>query len=132
MKRLLLIILLAIFSNGAMAEWKLIDFDQEANNFYIEPTSIKKQGNKLTVWMLDDYFLPQTDIDDAKSYSSSKNKVAIDCKKETVKFLAAFHHKGQMGEGEIVQINNAESFDYPIPPNSILESVLKATCGKNG
>ncbi len=127
--KILLAILLAILSNGAMAEWKYIGTDAEVdNNFYIDPTSIKKQGSKVIVWHLSDFASPQTDF--AKPYSSAKSKVAIDCKKETMKYLAALYHEGHMGKGGAVEIVNAESSEYPIPPDTNLETLMKAACGK--
>ena len=120
-----------IASTSALAEWKLIGGDTESIFCYIEPTSIKKEGSKATVWMLNNYVSPQTDFDDNNPYLSSKLKVKYDCKKETMKYLNILYFKEKMGDGKMINMMNSESREFPIPPNSIAETLFKSVCGTN-
>lgn len=132
MKKILLIILLAFFSTGAMAAWKYIAKDKYKYTVYIELNSIEKQGSTVIVWELFDYGEPQADLDSPpnSTYLSSKARAIYDCKKETMKFLALLYHKEQMGKGELISMYIDESVEYPIPPYTLIEKLYKAACGK--
>ena len=131
MKKLLLTILLTIVSNGVMAEWKYLDVNLEGHFFlYVEPTSIKKKDSEVIVSYLKVYPKPQTNH--AEPYHSSKVKVAIDCKEETFKVLTVFYYKDIHGKNLMNDfINNAESSEYLLPPDTTYEKLIKYACSKN-
>lgn len=100
--------------------------------FYIEPTSIKRDGNKTTVLVLHDYASPQSwvDVDFGNPYSSAKEKMVYDCKKETIKAITFWFHKGQMRGGEVVKMHEPKQPEYLVTPRTISSALFKSVCGK--
>jgi hypothetical protein len=58
--KLLIAVLLAVFSTGAMAGWTyLTSSEDNAFDIYIDKTAIRKRGNVAKMWELADYKAPQ-------------------------------------------------------------------------
>ena len=56
MKKLLLTLLLAAVSSSAMAEWVYVAKNKEGTYaVYADPTTIRKAGNTVKMWGLDDH-----------------------------------------------------------------------------
>jgi hypothetical protein len=53
MKKLLLILMLVV-SSSAMAEWVWVG-KSEGFTTYVDPTTVRKSGNKVKLWRLTDY-----------------------------------------------------------------------------
>jgi len=52
MKKLLLILILAIVSSSAIAEWFEVDTRRRVGlTAYADPTTIRKSGNKVEMWV---------------------------------------------------------------------------------
>jgi len=54
MRKAILAILLAVASSSAAAEWVEVDSD-ETLTFYINPTTIRRDGNLVRMWELLEY-----------------------------------------------------------------------------
>ena len=53
MKKLLLILLLAVVTSSAMAEWvEFTEDDEETLTVYADPDTIQKTGNIVKMWSL--------------------------------------------------------------------------------
>ena len=88
MKKLLLIFILVIVSNSAMAEWVELGTSQdETGTIYANPATIRKSGNKVKMWDLTDYKTAQEVT--GKQYMSSKSQIEYDCKEEQTRLLFA-------------------------------------------
>lgn len=131
MKRLLLILLLTIFSNGAMAQWELIN-SSDKFNAYVDIAYKRKSGKKVKIWTLHDYKSPQTDSF-GKSYLSAVIQFEYDCFNETSTILSFTKYTKNMQGGIVVDTQTrqtAETTKESIRPNSIGESVFEIACGK--
>lgn len=126
--KFILTTLLAIYSTGAMAEWKLLTKSDDSDIF-LDPAFIKKQGSNVLAWDLKNYYTLQK-LPDGKQYLSQVSKALYDCKNETINILAIFYYTEQMGTGFITK--NVESnriSPSALPPNSVGLEVLKTACG---
>lgn len=128
LNKLTLTTLLAIYSTGVMAEWKLITKSDDSDIF-LDPAFIKKQGSNVLAWDLHNYFTLQK-LPDGKQYLSQVSKRLYDCKNETQNILAIFYYTEQMGTGFITKkIESNRLSPRVLPPNSIGLDMLKKACG---
>lgn len=107
----------------ALADWFKVD---ESNQIiaYIDPTTIRKDGNLRRVWVIHD--LKQPDENGALSFRARQE---FDCKQERSRTLSLSTHRGQMAEGGILlSLNTIEEW-ADAPPKTIIETVLQAVCG---
>ena len=114
-----------------MAGWTNIggtnDFDE-----YIDISTKRKVGNKVKVWALVNFRIPQNDNNDG-AYLSEVYNIEFDCVNENYKFLSITDYAESMQAGKVVS-----SFNYPpekselrnITPNSVMETKFKLACGK--
>ncbi len=125
MKRPLLLFLLSLSllcsAAPARAEWKLIDFTEEAA-FYID--DFFEPGQKARVWELVDYH-------QSNQFGSHSAKILweVDCARSMVRTLSFSSHPHRMGIGEPVSVENNPG-EWALPPEySPQESVFILACG---
>ena len=113
MHKAILMMLLAVVSSSAMAEWVLIAEDkEEIFTIYADPATIRKTGNTVKMWSLDDHKMAQK-----PDVISSRGLDEYDCEKKQRRplFLAAY--SGHMGKGETVLIHNERGDWNPTSPS---------------
>ena len=69
MHKVILMMLLAVVSSSAMAKWVKVSEDKLVAA-YADPTTIRKSGNKVKMWVLWDYFTAQEVV--SKPYMSAR------------------------------------------------------------
>jgi len=129
MKKLLLILMLTVVSSGAMAEWVEVGGNDNVTS-YADPTTIRKSGNKVKMWILLDFNSTQESATAGHKYLSSKSQYEFDCKEEQRKLFYFSWHSENMGGGDTVYIGVEPQKNWPIPPDSIAETIWKFACGK--
>ena len=130
--KLLIAVLLLVFSTGAMAEWTYLSSPTDNTyDVYIDKTAIRKRGNVAKMWDLTDYKSPQKAAG-GESYSSGKVLEEYDCVEIRRRLLARTNFSGNLGKGEIVY-----SYQYDdnkdwrdIAPDSVAMVQWKAACKK--
>ncbi len=116
--------LLALVAAPVWAEWVPVTKSERAT-IYIDPASIRKDGNIRKVWEMHD--LMQRDEFGEMSLRLLKE---YDCKEARVRFLAVYAHSEPMAVGkEFASMNRPSEWDY-IPPGHFLSGVLKTVCAK--
>jgi len=123
MKKLLLILLLAVVSSNAMAERVEFAGTDEGTIFYGDPATIRKSGNNVKMWILKDFGTLQLD-----SFISAKEKGEYDCKEKQWRVLFSALYSENMGRGETVSILNVSMDWEPVPPDSVVEAMLEFAC----
>ena len=120
---LLILIIFIVFSSTGFAEWKKISISADGISYYVDFKRIRKQGEYVYFWQLSNYLKPTKDGDfSAKKYSQG------DCKEFKYKILSSSYHKKTMGRGRSDgQDPVKKGWRYP-PPNSVIETVLRAVC----
>ena len=128
--KLLIAVLLAVFSTGAMAGWTyLISSEDKAFDIYIDKTTIRKRGNVAKMWELRDFKAPQKEA--SGSYLSSRMLEEYDCVEIRQRLLALTDFSGNMGSGQIIfnhQYDNNKWAD--IAPDTVNMELWKAACKK--
>ena len=130
MHKTILIMLLAVVSSSAMAEWVVIGTD-EKTTYYVYSSSIRKSGNKVKMWVLFDYRMVRNDNPYILS-KSAKSQQEYDCKEEKSRVLFYSHYTENMGQGDSRTVEKRilpADWD-PIMPESMGESFWKYACGK--
>jgi hypothetical protein len=126
--RFIALMLLTKASGGAAAEWVRVDGNDSLDS-YADPATIRRSGNKVTMWDLLDYKTAQVSSTSAR-YLSAKVQAEYDCKEERVRQLFYSFHSGNKESGGIVYTSN-KPFDWEsLSPASIGETLWKVACGK--
>jgi hypothetical protein len=127
MKRLLLITLLVLNSGPVYAEWVLTSGNDDAGlTVYVDPDTIRRKGNLVTMWQLYDYKTIQTVAGD--SLLSIKRYNEYDCTEERTRMLAYTWFSGNMGSGKVVYSTPDEQQWEPVVPGSINRTLWRVAC----
>lgn len=127
MRKTILMILLAVVSSSAVAEWVKVSSD-ETITIYKDPATIRKNGNWAKMWYLFDFKTVQ--VDGGNKFRSLKSQSEFDCKEEQVRLLSFSAHSKIMGGGDVVD-SKSDHFRWdPVPPGSVNEVLWKIACGK--
>ena len=128
--KLLIAVLLAVFSTGAMAEWTyLTPREGNAYDIYIDKTTIRKRGNVAKMWDLSDFKAPKEAA--SGSHLSSRALNEYDCVEIRVRLLALTHFSGNMGKGKVTSTYQYDDSKWvDIAPGSVDMSHWKAVCKK--
>lgn len=122
--------MLAVMSSSAMAEWvEFIEDDEETLTFYVDPTTILKNGNNVKMWGLIDYKKAQ-ELPFLPLYMSIKNQYEFNCKEEQTKVLYKSYHAKNKGRGKVIYSNNNPENWSPVSPDSIEKILWKFVCEK--
>jgi len=128
MHKIILVILLAIVSSSAMAEWVRIGTTNKST-VYADPTTIRKSGNKVKMWVLYDF--NSVKGVSGEKYLSSKTQAGYDCMEEQEKILYYSWHSKNMGRGDVFWSKNKPNLDWtPVIPGSMRKPFWKIACGK--
>jgi hypothetical protein len=122
-KKTLLFALLVV-TGSAWAEWVKIGETENAYH-YVDPATIRKDGNLVRVWELNDLKQRHKDGELSRRYRSE-----YDCKQELYKMLSISEHSGPMASGTTLTSGIPDAPWTGIPPNSVVEDVLKIVCAK--
>lgn len=117
-------VLFCFVSNCAMAEWTKISTDSNFST-YVDLKTIKKDGNKVSLWMLIDHHWAN-DAGDNRD-KSFKGKLVYDCigKKKKSDYLTS--HSRHMGGGETQYRQTSRNWE-PVVPDSPDEALFKIAC----
>ena len=127
MKRLLLITLLALSSGPVYAEWISVGGnDPIGMTTYVDPDTIRRKGNLVKMWQLNDFKTVQTV--EENSFLSAKKQREFNCAEERTRILAATQFSGNMGTGRVVWVNSDEQKWEPIVPESIAQTLWEFAC----
>ncbi len=124
-----LIALLALSSGPVYAEWVLTSGDDEAGlAVYVDPATLRRNGNLAKMWQLYDYKTVQTVAGD--SFLSIKRFNEYDCAEERTRMLGYTWFSGNMGNGNVVYSTTEQLPWEPAVPRTINRSLWKVACSK--
>ena len=125
MKKLLLTLLASLlFTGSAWAEWVKV---AESDDFvrYIDPATVRKDGNLVKVWEITDYKKRDKD-----GKLSLRSRTEYDCKQERYRGLSISQHSGPMASSTTLFSSEGPFTWSEIPPGTVSEEVLKIICAK--
>ena len=96
MKKLFLVCLMML-AGSAWAEWVMYSKDEEDGTFYLDPATIRKDGNMRRVWELTDLRKRGR-----SGEMSRRMRMEYDCKQERNRFLGISGHSGSMAGGTVL------------------------------
>ena len=129
MRKIILMMFLAGVSQATKAEWIAYATSGDGNQVvYVNPATIRKDGDKVKMWSLYDFKTAQP-LTDGKFFLSQMAQYEYDCKQEQMRVLAMFLHSGNMRKGDVL----ISSFDIrkwaPFAPESTNEFLWNYACG---
>ena len=127
MRKIVLMCLLTMMSNSAMAGWVECAGDKDSS-INCDSTTIRIDGNRVKMWVLNDYkkvIAPSY----GKPYLSTISQMEFDCKEEQIRGLYFSNYSGNMGSGELIYSDTDSTKWVPVVPRSTGEYVWKFACG---
>jgi hypothetical protein len=110
-----------------VSEWVVFEATPEAT-IYIDPSTIRREGDRAEMWALIDYKTPQPDKT-GKQVLSDKLQYQYDCKARQLSIIATSAHAGPMASGEIINVNPDPPQVTPIPAGTTAEQMWARACG---
>lgn len=119
MSRIIVMLLLAVVSSNAMAEWVKVGGTDDMT-CYVDPATIHKAGDTVEMWYLFD----------SKMGISTKTHGEFDCKGKRLRDVYLASYSGNMSAGtEVVVINRPDQWDT-VKPRTLIETLWKYACGE--
>ena len=97
---------------------------------YVDSGTIRRNGNTVKMWVLNDYKTEQNVTGDP--FLSTEQQVENDCTDERARTLAFTIFSGKRGKGEVVFTTSEEGKWEPISPykNTLDQILWEVACGK--
>ena len=128
----LLFTLLVLSSVPAYAEWVALEKDYFSPGLwtiYIDPDTIRREGNLVTVWQLVDFKTMQGGRSPTR-FLSAKTHKQFDCAEKRLRLLAFTDFSGGMGTG-IPADGYVDKDDWlPVEQESVTQALWEVVCGK--
>ena len=130
MKRLLLIILLALSSGPVYAEWVGISFTKSEGGYdvYANPDTIRRKGDLVKMWILYDYKTLQ--LATGLAHLSDSIQLEANCTEKLQRSFAYTWWSGNLGSGNVVFSYSTEGNWIPIGPGTVGHTVWSFACSK--
>jgi hypothetical protein len=128
-----LIILLFLSSAPAYAEWVAVEKDYLSSGLqtvYIDPDSIRREGNLVTIWQLSDFKWMQGNGRGAHRFFSTEAHKQFDCAEKRLRLLAFTEFSRRMGTGIPADGYVDTGIWVPVEPDSIDQALWEVACGK--
>jgi len=131
MKRLVLLILLALSSAPAYGEWVEVSVNVETGEkVYVDPDTIRRRGDIAEMWVLYDSKTAQPAVGHA--YLSKTVQNEYHCAEAMKRMVSVKEFSGHMGSGEVLHMNSSLFSTARWMPTRVGlgETLLKVACGK--
>ena len=131
--------LLFLSTVPAYAEWVAVEKDYLSpgrQTVYVEPDTIRREGNLVTLWQLIDFKWMQGNQGMGRlgfgpdRFFSTKTRKQFDCAEKRLRLLAFTEFSHHMGTG--ISSNGYVDKDHwlPVEPESISQALWEIACGK--
>lgn len=129
MRKIILMMLLSFVSSSAIAEWVKVGRGTDGI-YYTDPTSLRRAGNRVKMWILRDNYHADRESTDKPSMSM-KAQNEYDCKEEKSRILYTSYYSGNMGGGNAVHAYSNYAKEWlPCVPESMSGTLWELACGK--
>jgi hypothetical protein len=135
----LLITLLHLSSGTLYAEWVAIEKKYQSpglQTVYIDPATIRREGDLVTIWQLTDYKWAQGNVGlgrfgmDPSRFLSTKTHKQFDCAEKRLRLLAYSEFLRHMGTGRRNDGYVDQDNWLPVEPGSINQALWEVACKK--
>ena len=128
-----LITLLVLNSGSVYAEWVAVEKDYRLpglQTLYVDPDSIRREGNLVTLWQLIDFKWMQGSARGPSRFMSTKTHKQFDCAGMRVRLLAFTEFSHSMGTGVAADGHVDRGNWISVEPDSMNQSLWEVACGK--
>ena len=134
-------LLLAILSNSAAAEWEewfvpnrnlsqwVVANYTEAVTVYADAATIRRTGNTAHMWDMTNFETGKVLSGERRALSFKKEQ-EYDCNKQQARILYISWHAGHMGGGEIIGSDRNPSSWRPVLLGTVLERLWRTACAR--
>ncbi len=133
MTRLLLITLLVLSHGPVYAKWVAVEKNNqlsELQTVYIDPASIRREGNLVTLWQLTDFVWMQGGPRATPRFLSTTTHKQFDCVTMRLRLLSFTEFSHRMGIGIADDGYVDKDYWLPVEPESMNQVLWKVACGK--
>ena len=124
-----LITLLFLNSVPAYAEWVAVEETPGLRTVYVDPYTIRREGNLVTLWLLMDFKWMQGNRSPSR-FLSTKTQMQFDCAEKRLRLLAFTSFSRDMGTG-IPAGGYVDTGNWvPVKPDSMNQALWEVACGK--
>jgi len=127
MSKLFLILLLAVTSNRAMAEWVELG-SRDNSSVYADPATIQKTDNGIKMWWLIDFRTSASG--DSEPHMSMKTLSEFDCNEERLRTHSSAWYSEHMAEGNVVSSNSDIDHWVPGGTSPVNKALWEFVCRK--
>jgi hypothetical protein len=128
-----LVTFLLLSTVPAYAEWVAIEKDYLVpgrETVYVDPDSISREGNLVTIWQLIDFKWMQGNPRGPSRYLSTKTQKQFDCADKRLRLLAFTEFSRGMGTG-IPRDGYVDKDNWlPVEAESMSDALWEVACGK--
>lgn len=110
-----------------VAQWVVFEAAPDAT-IYVDPSTIQRNGNQASMWVLIDYRQPQPDKT-GKQVMSDKLHYQYDCVDKQFSITETSAHAGPMAGGETINVNPDPPVVTPVPAGTTAEKMWQRACG---
>jgi len=122
-------ILLATVSASALAEVWIEISRNDDYLAYADPSSVRRDGDRVKMWSMFDYKTPQPGIP-GKTFLSTRRHFEYDCKQARARALAVSSHAAREGKGDALASASVKYDWRAVVPESADDYLLKFACKK--
>ena len=124
-----LITLLFLNSVPAYAEWVAVEETPSLRTLYVDPDTIRREGNLVTLWLLMDFKWMQGNRSPSR-FLSTKTHMQFDCAEKRLRLLAFTEFSRNMGAG-IPADGYVDTGNWVrVEPDSMSQALWEVACGK--
>jgi len=124
-----LLMVLAIASNSAVAEWVKV-YGNDKVVAYADPTTIRKRGNITKVSSLFDFKLENT-VSDGNTYMSVMRETEFNCKDHLQHMVGYSIYSGNMSKGRMIEKGTDPQDWKPVSQSNIAHAMWEYACTKD-
>jgi hypothetical protein len=129
MRKAIVMMLLAVVSSSAAAEWVSLGTTDNGTTVYVDPATIRRSGGMVEILSLFDLKTAEL-TPQGWRYTSQKSQQEYDCKEKRWRVLSFSQHSGNMGGGISVYVDSNPGNWLPVAPGSEGRLLWERTCGK--
>lgn len=112
-------------SAASSSNWELVSTSSSGSKRYIDPSTIRRDGNLRRFWVLVDYPPPQSD-----GTLSQRVYEELDCREERRRGINITSFRGSMASGDIVGSGQGEGGWQQIAPGTQGAAIMRYVCAR--
>jgi len=115
-------------SASASAEWVKVK-ETEKNILYTDIESMRRTGDILKVWLLNDYKVPQWNDAKTSKLQSVRTQILFNCREDTMAVAVFSSHTELQARGSALRSETFKAPDWePVAPNTALFDIMRLSC----